>query len=80
MKKTINIHLCNRIFTIDEDACQLLESYITNMRTYFSKREDGMEIADDIEQRVSELLEEFTAAGHDEYHAVAGARSHCAHW
>ena len=33
------------------------------MRTYFSKREDGMEIADDIEQRVSELLEEFTAAG-----------------
>ena len=63
MKKTINIHLCNRIFTIDEDACQLLESYITNMRTYFSKREDGMEIADDIEQRVSELLEEFTAAG-----------------
>ena len=63
MKKTINIHLCNRIFTIDEDACQLLESYITNMRTYFSKREDGMEIADDIEQRVAELLEEFTAAG-----------------
>ena len=63
MKKTINIHLCNRIFTIDEDACQLLENYITNMRTYFSKREDGMEIADDIEQRVSELLEEFTAAG-----------------
>ena len=63
MKKTINIHLCNRIFTIDEDACQLLESYITNMRTYFSKREDGMEIADDIELRVSELLEEFTAAG-----------------
>ena len=63
MKKTINIHLCNRIFTIDEDACQLLESYITNMRTYFSKREDGMEIAEDIEQRVAELLEEFTAAG-----------------
>ena len=63
MKKTINIHLCNRIFTIDEDACQLLESYITNMRTYFSKREDGLEIADDIEQRVAELLAEFTATG-----------------
>lgn len=63
MKKTINIHLCNRIFTIDEDACQLLESYITNMRTYFSKREDGLEIADDIEQRVAELLTEFTATG-----------------
>lgn len=63
MKKTINIHLCNRIFTIDEDACQLLESYITNMRTYFSKREEGAEIADDIELRVSELLEEFKCAG-----------------
>ncbi|MBR4296847.1 MAG: PspC domain-containing protein [Bacteroidaceae bacterium] len=63
MKKTINIHLCNRIFTIDEDACQLLESYITNMRTYFSKREYGAEIADDIELRVSELLEEFKTAG-----------------
>ena len=63
MKKTINIHLCNRIFTIDEDACQLLESYLTNMRTYFSKREDGAEIADDIELRVSELLEELKQAG-----------------
>lgn len=63
MKKTINIHLCNRIFTIDEDACQLLESYITNMRTYFSKREYGAEIADDIELRVSELLEEFKTSG-----------------
>ena len=63
MKKTINIHLCNRIFTIDEDACQLLESYLTNMRTYFLKQEDGAEIANDIEQRVSELLEEFKNAG-----------------
>lgn len=63
MKKTINIHLCNRIFTIDEDACQLLESYLTNMRTYFSKREDGAEIADDIELRVSELLEELKQTG-----------------
>ena len=63
MKKTINIHLCNRIFTIDEDACQLLESYLGNMRTYFSKQEDGVEIADDIEQRVAELLEELKCAG-----------------
>lgn len=63
MKKTINIHLCNRIFTIDEDACQLLECYITNTRTYFSKREYGAEIADDIELRVSELLEEFKTSG-----------------
>ena len=75
MKKTINIHLCNRIFTIDEDACQLLESYITNMRTYFSKREYGAEIADDIELRVSELLEEFKTSG-----ATSITGTHCTNW
>lgn len=64
MKKTINIHLCQQIFTLDEDACKLLEDYLTSTRTYFCRMDDGEEIANDIENRVSELLCEYKDQGH----------------
>ena len=63
MKKTINIHLCQQVFTLDEDACTLLENYLTYTRAYFSKKSDGEEIANDIENRVAELLCEFRDNG-----------------
>ena len=64
MKKTINIHLCQQIFTLDEDACKLLEEYLSSTRTYFSRMDDGEEISNDIETRVSELLGEYKAQGY----------------
>ena len=63
MKKNININLCGIIYAIDEDAYQLLEQYLDNIRAYFSKQAGGQEIADDIEHRVAELLWEKKQQG-----------------
>ena len=56
MKKNININLFGAIYAIDEDAYNLLDNYLNNMKSYFDKREGGDEIADDIEHRVAEHL------------------------
>ena len=63
MKKNITINLFGLLYDIDEDACKLLEQYLDNMRSYFSKREGGDEIADDIEHRVAELFSELKEQG-----------------
>ncbi len=63
MKKNITINLYGTLYAIDEDACNLLEQYLENMRSYFSRREGGEEIADDIEHRVAELLSELREQG-----------------
>lgn len=63
MKKNITINLFGTLYAIDEDACNLLEQYLENMRSYFSRREGGEEIADDIEHRVAELLSELREQG-----------------
>ena len=63
MKKNISINLFGSLYCIDEDAYELLEKYLENMKRYFSKRDGGDEIADDIEHRVAELFEELKAGG-----------------
>lgn len=63
MKKNITINLCGRLFNIDEDAYELLRHYIDTLRSYFAKQEGGEEIADDIESRIAELLEELKNEG-----------------
>lgn len=58
MKKTISINLGGVPFLIDEDAYQLLEKYLYDLKAHFRK-EDGMsEIMQDIETRIAELLGE----------------------
>lgn len=63
MKKNISINLFGSLYAIDEDAYKLLEQYLDNTKNYFSKRDGGDEIADDIEHRVAELFEELKANG-----------------
>lgn len=63
MKKNITINLFGSLYAIDEDAYELLKNYLDNMRAYFSDKEDGSEIATDIESRVNELLSELKAGG-----------------
>lgn len=63
MKKNITINLCGRLFNIDEDAYELLNNYIETLRNYFRREEGGDEIADDIEERIAELLDELKASG-----------------
>ena len=63
MKKNITINLFGSLYAIDEDACKLLEQYLDNMKRYFSQREDGDEIVDDIEHRVAEIFTDMRAEG-----------------
>ena len=56
MKKNININLSGQLYAIDEDAYQILKSYLDSMESYFLRQEGGDEIAEDIKNRVSELL------------------------
>lgn len=63
MKKNITINLFGTLYAIDEDACALLEQYLSNMKSYFGKREGGDEIADDIEHRVAEIFADLRAQG-----------------
>jgi phage shock protein PspC (stress-responsive transcriptional regulator) len=63
MKKNININMFGTIYSIDEDACKLLEEYIADIKHRFSKQDGGEEIADDIEHRIAELLWERKEAG-----------------
>ena len=63
MKKNITINIFGILYQIDEDAYELLQKYNENMRRYYSRKEDGEEIADDVEHRVAELLSELQAQG-----------------
>ena len=58
MKKTYNINLGGIVFHIDEDAYELLDKYLANLRIHFSKEEGGEEIVHDMELRISELFSE----------------------
>ena len=58
MKKTHNINLGGIVFHIDEDAYELLDKYISNLRIHFNKEEGADEIVHDMELRISELFSE----------------------
>lgn len=64
MKKTINVNLNGRVFTMDEDAFRLLDNYLNNIRIYFRKEEGSSEIIADFEARIEELFSEKTRLGY----------------
>jgi phage shock protein PspC (stress-responsive transcriptional regulator) len=56
MKKTITINLGGAVFSIDEDAYELLRNYLDKIEGYFSDEGEGSEILADIESRLAELF------------------------
>ena len=63
MKKTLTVNLGGSVFHIDEDAYQLLDKYLSNLRVHFRKEEGSDEIMNDFELRISELLGERIKLG-----------------
>ena len=63
MKKNFQMNICGRLYHIDEDAYNLLKHYLDTLHNYFRSQEGGEEIADDIEERVAELLDEIKGHG-----------------
>lgn len=64
MKKTLTVNLGGRVYHIDEDAYQLLDNYLSNLRLYFRKQEGAEEIVADMEIRISELFSEKIIEGY----------------
>ena len=63
MKKTLTVNLGGIVFHIDEDAYQLLDNYLSNLRVHFSREEGSDEIMNDFETRISELLNDRIRMG-----------------
>ena len=58
MKKIIQINLSGRAISIEEPAYEKLQQYIQQLRQHFALEESKEEILNDIEGRISELLQE----------------------
>ena len=56
MKKTFTINISGTIFHIEEDAYEVLQKYLINLKNHFGGDEEGKEILSDIEARIAEIF------------------------
>ncbi len=56
MKKTFTINISGTIFHIEDDAYEVLQKYLINLRNHFGNGEEGKEILADIEARIAEIF------------------------
>lgn len=61
MNKTIIININGIVFHIEEDAYEVLRSYMTDVKRHFANEEDSNEITTDIENRIAEMFNEILA-------------------
>jgi len=61
MNKTIIININGIVFHIEEDAYEILRSYMTDVKRHFANEEDSIEITTDIENRIAEMFTEILA-------------------
>jgi phage shock protein PspC (stress-responsive transcriptional regulator) len=59
MNKTIIININGIVFHIEEDAYEILKSYMTDVKRHFSNSADSLEITTDIENRIAEMFSEM---------------------
>jgi phage shock protein PspC (stress-responsive transcriptional regulator) len=58
MKKTMTVNIGGRVYHIDEDAFDILNNYLLDVKNELATAEGGNEIYEDIENRIGELLSE----------------------
>ena len=56
MKKTFTINISGTVFHIEEDAYEVLQKYLVNLKNHFGASEEGKEILADIEARIAEIF------------------------
>ena len=56
MKKTFTINISGTVFHIEEDAYEVLQKYLVNLKNHFGTNEEGKEILADIEARIAEIF------------------------
>jgi phage shock protein PspC (stress-responsive transcriptional regulator) len=67
MKKTFTINISGTVFHIEEDAYEVLQKYMSNLKQHFGTSDEGKEITTDIEARIAEI---FTEKKTDEKNVV----------
>jgi len=63
MKKTIQVNLGGRVFTLDEDAYEMLSAYLNRISLLYQKSPGKDEILQDIESRIGELMTDKLVEG-----------------
>lgn len=58
MKKTLTVNLNNIVFHIDDDAYEMLQTYLSEVSDHFKSEDERKEIMNDIEARIAELFNE----------------------
>ncbi len=66
MNKTIIININSIVFHIEEDAYEILRSYMIEIKRHFGNSEDSREILEDIENRIAEMFSERIQTGRKE--------------
>lgn len=66
MNKTIIININSIVFHIEEDAYEILRSYMIEIKKHFGRTIDSEEILQDIENRIAEMFSERIQAGKKE--------------
>ncbi len=56
MKKTFTINISGTVFHIEEDAYEVLQKYLINLKNHFGPSDEGKEILTDIESRIAEIF------------------------
>ncbi len=59
MNKTIIININGIIFHIEEDAYEILKTYMTGIKKHFAGTDDSFEITTDIENRLAEMFSDL---------------------
>ena len=63
MKKTFTINISGSVFHIEEDAYEVLQKYLVNLKNHFGSSDEGKEILADIEARIAEICTVKSADG-----------------
>lgn len=58
MKKTINVNLSGVVFTLDDDAYEILKKYLDEIKAYFSRGNGDEEVVADIESSIADKFTE----------------------
>jgi phage shock protein PspC (stress-responsive transcriptional regulator) len=75
MKKTLIINIGNSIIHIEEDAYEILTTYLNEIKQHFAKNADDFEIVTDIENRIAEMFSEILQANQKQVIELADVQS-----
>ncbi len=62
MKKVVKVNIGNLAFTLNEDAFEILNRYLDDLKRHYNSKPGGEEVVEGIEERIAELFAERAGA------------------